>query len=106
MSCTTRLTFTLLTLDTNSQQTFHESSVADGTDLCEQMFETLCDMLQNATRYTPLALQKALVVCRHLLTYGAERVINEGICLGRPVEHLLNYNVRGSRRRPRSCPFG
>lgn len=73
--------------------TYHESSIADGDDLCELVFEVLTSVLSKPAQHTPLTLQKALVVAQHVLIFGAEKVINEAMVLGKHVDALQQYNT-------------
>lgn len=82
-----------LELNTMASYTYHETSIAGGKDLCEKMIDMLEAVLAKPVDHTTLTVQKALVVLKHLLTYGAEKVINPCCTLGAYVDALQNYNT-------------
>lgn len=82
-----------LELNTMASYTYHETSIAGGKDLCEKLIDMLEAVLSKPVDHTTLTVQKALVVLKHLLTYGAEKVINPCCTLGAYVDALQNYNT-------------
>lgn len=73
--------------------TYHEGHHSAEEDLCEALFETLQSLLLQPTQHTHLTLQKALVVARHVLLVGAEKVIQEAQVLRSAVAALRDYNT-------------
>ena len=82
-----------LELNQIASYTYHETSIAGGKDLCEKLLDMLEAVLSKPVDHSTLTIQKALVVFKHMLTYGAEKVINASMYLGAYVEVLLNYNT-------------
>jgi hypothetical protein len=75
--------------------TYHEERSGNDEDLCECLFATLADVLQRPLQYSPLAMLKALVVAKHMLLLGADRVVHEGRVAVGPATAALkeNYNT-------------
>jgi hypothetical protein len=70
------------------------ASLTYGAMVCDKIFEILQSILAHPVSYSVLTLQKALVLTKHILIYGAESVVNSAIGLGRHVEALAtNYNT-------------
>jgi hypothetical protein len=70
------------------------ASLTYGMSVCDQIFEILLSILSHPLSYSPLTLQKTLVMTKHLLIYGAESVVNSAICLTRHTDYLSsNYNT-------------
>jgi hypothetical protein len=70
------------------------ASLTYGGAVCDQIFEILLSILSHPVSYSPLTLQKTLVLTKHLLIYGAEGVVNCAICLTCHVSNLQNnYNT-------------
>ena len=84
---------TSLELNQWASLTYHEGQHSADDDLCEVIFQTLREVLQQPLDKTVLTLQKTLVVARHLLLVGAARVVNEAKILGPVAQPLQNYNT-------------
>jgi len=69
------------------------ASLTYGDLVCDILFEILQDALSKPASYSPLTLQKALVVTKHVLIFGAASVVNSAIALGKHVESLQTYNT-------------
>jgi hypothetical protein len=70
------------------------ASLSYGPSVCDQIFEILLSIVAHPVSYSPLTLQKTLVMTKHLLIYGAEGVVNCANCLNRHVQNLQNnYNT-------------
>lgn len=69
------------------------ASLTYGTEVCDEIFEMLEEVLGKPLDYTTLALQKSLVVAKHILIYGSEECVRNSIALGRLVEPLQIYNT-------------
>lgn len=82
-----------LELNQMASYTYHEVSMAGGSDLCEKILDMLEAVLSKPADHSTLTVQKALVVFKHLLIFGAEKVINASAYLGAYVEVLQNYNT-------------
>ena len=80
--------------------TYKEDSQATGFDLNEATTELLHSVLAQKTimNFSTLAIEKALVVSRHLFLYGASSFVNEAVnILGRDADYLQShYNVRAT----------
>jgi hypothetical protein len=83
-----------LELNQIASLTYHETSMAaSDVDMVERIFENLLAIVSRPANYSVLSVQKALVVTKHVLLYGAQRVTNEAIVLGKHVEALQSYNT-------------
>lgn len=82
-----------LELNQMASFTYHEKSLTGGKDLCEKILDMLEAVLSKPVDHSVLTVQKTLVVFKHLLLYGAEKVINASMYLGAYVEPLQNYNT-------------
>uniref|UniRef100_A0A7S3L761 ENTH domain-containing protein n=1 Tax=Amphora coffeiformis TaxID=265554 RepID=A0A7S3L761_9STRA len=82
-----------LELNQIASYTYHETSIAGGKDLCEKILDMLEAVLSKPVDHSTLTMQKSLVVFKHILIYGAEKVINASTYLGAYVEQLQNYNT-------------
>lgn len=82
-----------LELNQMASYTYHETSIAGGQDLCEKILKALEPVLAKPADYSTFSVQKALVVLKHMLLFGAEKVINASMYLRGYVEELQNYNT-------------
>ena len=82
-----------LELNQIASYTYHETSIAGGKDLCEKILDMLEAVLAKPVDHSTLTVHKALIVLKHVLVYGAEKVINASMYLGAYVEALQNYNT-------------
>ena len=83
-----------LQLNQIASYTFHESSIANGQDLSEQIIELLGQVLSRPLEMSALTLQKTLVVVKHVLLFGAEKNLNSmQNTLHRFVPQYLEYNT-------------
>ncbi|GAX11048.1 hypothetical protein FisN_21Lh010 [Fistulifera solaris] len=73
--------------------TYHEGQHSAEDDLCEAFFELLQSLFLHPTQQSTLTLQKALVVARHVLLVGAEKVMQEAQILKPAVAALRGYNT-------------
>ena len=76
--------------------TFELNQIASLTyshETCDQIFEMLNIVMSNPMEHSVLALQKALVLTTHTLTYGSEKCINSAWGLGRWVTALCDFNT-------------
>lgn len=82
-----------LELNQIASYTYHETSMAGSKDLCEKILDMLEAVLSKPLDHSILTMQKTLVVFKHILIYGAEKVINASKYMGAYVEQLQNYNT-------------
>jgi hypothetical protein len=73
--------------------TYHEGQHSAEDDLCEAFFELLQSLFLHPTQQSSLTLLKALVVARHVLLVGAEKVMQEAQILKPTVAALRGYNT-------------
>lgn len=69
------------------------ASLTYGEIVCDEIFEFLEEILAHPFDHSPLCLQKALVVTKHVLTYGSEKTVNSAWSLGRYINNLREYNT-------------
>ncbi|CAB9500096.1 expressed unknown protein [Seminavis robusta] len=69
------------------------ASLTYGDEVCEEIFEMLEQIQSKPMEYSPLTVQKSLVVTKHVLVYGSEKCVNSSIALQRSVEALLEFNT-------------
>jgi len=69
------------------------ASLSYGDEVCDEMFEMFQEVLANKLKYTPLTMQKALVITKHVLIYGSEKSVNSAWALGRYVNELRDFNT-------------
>lgn len=69
------------------------ASLTYGDMVCDEMFELIEKIVAQPLSYTPLTIQKALVVLRHILVYGSEKCVNSGYGIGRFIEALTSFNT-------------
>ena len=69
------------------------ASLTYSNETCDQIFEMLGIVMSNPIDHSVLALQKALVLTTHTLTYGSEKCINSAWSLGRWVTALCDFNT-------------
>lgn len=69
------------------------ASLTYGDLVCDDIFELIEKIVAHPLEYTPLTLQKTLVVMKHVLIYGSEKCVNSGYGIGRFVETLTTFNT-------------
>jgi len=69
------------------------ASLSYGDEVCDEMFEMFEEVLANKLKYTPLTMQKALVITKHVLIYGSEKSVSSAWGLGRYVNELRDFNT-------------
>ena len=69
------------------------ASLTYGDLVCDDIFEFIEKIVAHPLEYTPLTVQKTLVVTKHLLIYGSEKCVNSGYGIGRFVEELTTFNT-------------
>ena len=69
------------------------ASLTYGELVCDEIFEFLEEILSHPLDHSPLCLQKALVVTKHVVIYGSEKTINSAWGLGRYINNLREYNT-------------
>ena len=69
------------------------ASLSYGDLVCDEIFEMMENMFSKPLEYTPLTLQKSLVVLKHLLIYGSEKCVNSGYGLMAFVDNLTKFNT-------------
>ena len=69
------------------------ASLSYGDLVCDEIFEMMEKMFSKPLEYTPLTLQKSLVVLKHLLIYGSEKCVNSGYGLMAFVDNLTKFNT-------------
>jgi hypothetical protein len=69
------------------------ASLSYGDEPCEQIFDLLGEVMAHPMEFTVLAVQKSLVIAKHLLIYGSEKCVNSCWGLGSYVEKLCEFNT-------------
>ena len=69
------------------------ASLTYGELVCDEIFEMLEQVQASPMEHSILAVQKSLVVTKHILIYGSEKCVNSAIALQRPIETLLEFNT-------------
>ena len=69
------------------------ASLTYGDLVCDEIFELMEKMFSRPIEYTPLTIQKTLVVLKHILIYGSEKCVNSGYGIGAFVQNLTTYNT-------------
>lgn len=69
------------------------ASLTYGDLVCDEIFEFLEEILAHPIDHSPLCLQKALVITKHVLIYGSEKTVNSVWGLGRYINNLREYNT-------------
>lgn len=73
--------------------TYHEGSLVNELDYAERIIEQILTIISKPADYSPLSIEKALVITKHILIFGATKVIhNVRSTLGRYIEPLQQYN--------------
>lgn len=60
---------------------------------CDAIFEVVEGICRHPLDHTPLTVQKALVVTKHVLIYGSEQTVNHAYGLRDHVRSLLTFNT-------------
>jgi ENTH domain len=69
------------------------ASLSYGDETCEQIFDLLEEVMAHPMQFTVLAVQKSVVIAKHLLIYGSEKCVNSCWGLGSYVEKLCEFNT-------------
>lgn len=69
------------------------ASLSYGDEPCEQIFDLLGEVMAHPMEFSVLAVQKSLVIAKHLLIYGSEKCVNSCWGLGSYVEKLCDFNT-------------
>lgn len=69
------------------------ASLSYGDETCEQIFDLLEEVMAHPMQFTVLAVQKSVVIGKHLLIYGSEKCVNSCWGLGSYVEKLCEFNT-------------
>jgi len=82
------------------------ASLTYGDVVCDDMFEFMENIVAQPLNYTPLTVQKTLVVLKHVLVYGSEKCVNSGYGIGKFIESLTSFNtVLASRQQKGANAF-
>jgi hypothetical protein len=82
------------------------ASLTYGDVFCDDMFEFMENIVAQPLNYTPLTVQKTLVVLKHVLVYGSEKCVNSGYGIGKFIESLTSFNtVLASRQQKGANAF-
>lgn len=75
--------------------TYHEAQViTSATDMTDTLLEHLEQIMKSPVSYSTISVQKSLVVAKHILLHGAEKIVQLiRMQLGRYVEQLTQYNT-------------
>jgi ENTH domain len=74
--------------------TYHEGSMVGAIDINEKIIDSLLTIVSKPADYSPLTIEKALTVTKHVLIFGCSKVIHSiRVTLGRFVEELQTYNT-------------
>jgi hypothetical protein len=60
---------------------------------CDDMFEYIQSICSQPMNYSPLTIQKSLVVTKHILIYGSEKTVNYVYGMQAHVMSLLEFNT-------------
>lgn len=83
-----------LELNQMASYTYHERPLVAGQkDLCEKILDMIEAVLSKPMDHSTLTVHKTLVVLKHILIYGAEKVMTAAVYLGAYVEPLMEYNT-------------
>jgi hypothetical protein len=61
--------------------------------LCDDIFEVIEKICSKPLEYTPISIQKALVVTKHIVIYGQDKCVNYGYGLIDYFKSLTNFNT-------------
>jgi len=60
---------------------------------CDGIFEFITSICSKALEYTPLTLQKTLIVAKHAIIYGSEKTVNHAYAMQGCLQPLLEFNT-------------
>lgn len=60
---------------------------------CDGIFELIEKITKNPLENTPLTIQKALIVCKHVLVYGSEKTVNHAYAIQHCFQNLVEFNT-------------
>lgn len=69
------------------------ASLTYGEIVCDDIFELIEKIVSQPLDFSPVTIQKTLVVMKHVLIYGSEKCVNSGYGIGKFVEGLMNFNT-------------
>ena len=69
------------------------ASLTYGELVCDEIFELFETVVAEPLNYSPLTVQKSLVVMKHVLIYGSEKCVNSGYGIAKFVESLVTFNT-------------
>jgi hypothetical protein len=69
------------------------ASLTYGDIVCDEIFELLENIVARPMNCTPLTIQKALVITKHVLIYGSEKCVNHVYGIGQFIDNLRSYNT-------------
>jgi len=68
------------------------ASLTYGDIVCDEIFELIEKILSHPLDFSPLTVEKTLVVTHHVIIYGSEKCVNSGYGMGRYIEYLTTFN--------------
>lgn len=69
------------------------ASLTYGDLVCDEMFELIEKIVAQPLNFSPLTVQKTLVVTKHVLIYGSEKCVNSAYGIGKFIEGLTTFNT-------------
>jgi ENTH domain len=69
------------------------ASLTYGDLVCDQIFEIIEDIVAQPMNYTPLSIQKALIITKHVLVYGSEKCVNSAYGIAKFMAALQEFNT-------------
>eukprot|EP00538_Stauroneis_constricta_P013282 CAMPEP_0119553216 /NCGR_PEP_ID=MMETSP1352-20130426/6004_1 /TAXON_ID=265584 /ORGANISM="Stauroneis constricta, Strain CCMP1120" /LENGTH=597 /DNA_ID=CAMNT_0007599573 /DNA_START=38 /DNA_END=1831 /DNA_ORIENTATION=+ len=69
------------------------ASLTYGELVCDAMYETFERVFSQPLKFTPVTIQKGLVICKHTLIYGSEKCVNSAYGLGKFINELRKFNT-------------
>lgn len=69
------------------------ASLTYGDIVCDEIFELLEKIVAKPMDCTPLTIQKALVITKHVLVYGSGKCVNHAYGIGQFIDNLRSYNT-------------
>lgn len=68
------------------------ASLTYGDLVCDEIFELIEKIVAQPLNFSPLTVQKTLVVTKHILIYGSEKCVNSAYGIGKFIETLTTFN--------------
>jgi hypothetical protein len=69
------------------------ASLTYGDLVCDQIFEMIENIVAQPMNYTPLSIQKALIITKHILVYGSEKCVNSAYGIAKFMAALQEFNT-------------